>query len=183
MMETRVLIASQSGSSLAMALTIAGRYSVVRRQFSTIEGSRLERKLLDYQTHMFKFAPLLAYSYAMNSAGHNLFIEHAALLADLKENKFDRLEILHHLTAGYKAVFSRVTYEGIDTCRQACGGAGFSAHSGLPTLQADYAPNTTYEGDNTVMLHQAARLIMKTWKLIHVKKSTANVNQPLFGYF
>jgi acyl-CoA oxidase len=90
---------------------------------------------------------------------------------------------LHHLTAGYKAVFSKITYEGIDTCRQACGGAGFSAHSGLPYLQVDYAPNTTYEGDNTVMLQQAARLIMKMWKHIHVKKSTTKVTQPLFGYF
>ena len=68
MMETRVWIAGQSGSSLGMALMIAGRYSVVRRQFSTVEGTRLERKLLDYQTHMFKFAPLLAYSYAFNAA-------------------------------------------------------------------------------------------------------------------
>ena len=183
MMETRVWIAGNSGFSLAMALTIAGRYSVVRRQFSTIEGTRLERKLLDYQTHMFKFGPLLAYSYAFNSASQHLFTQHAALLSELKQNKYDRLEILHHLTAGYKAVFSRITYEGIDTCRQACGGAGFSAHSGIPSLQVDYAPNTTYEGDNTVMLQQAARLIMKTWKHIHVKKSTIKVTQPLFSYF
>ena len=73
MLETRVWIAGQSGSSLAMALTIAGRYSVVRRQFSTMEGTRLERKLLDYQTHMFKFAPLLAYSFAFNSAAQHLY--------------------------------------------------------------------------------------------------------------
>jgi acyl-CoA oxidase len=31
-------------------------------------------------------------------------------------------------------VFSRIAYDGIDSCRQACGGAGFSAHSGLPAL-------------------------------------------------
>jgi len=35
--------------------------------------------------------------------------------------------------------------------RQACGGAGFSCWSGLPTLLVEYAPNTTFEGDNTVM--------------------------------
>ena len=152
MMETRVWIAGMSPGFLAMGLTIAGRYSVVRRQFSTQEGTRLERKLLDYQTHMFKFAPLLAYSFAFNAAAHHLFDQHRALLNELKESKYDRLDILHHLTSGYKAVFSRICYEGIDTCRQACGGAGFSAHSGLPSLQVDYAPNTTYEGDNTVML-------------------------------
>jgi acyl-CoA oxidase len=72
--------------------------------------------------------------------------------------------MMHHLSAGFKAIYSRIAYDGIDSCRQACGGAGFSAHSGLPSLQADYAPNTTYEGDNTVMLQQAARLLAKTWK-------------------
>lgn len=60
--------------------------------------------------------------------------------------------MMHHLSAGFKATFSRIAYDGIDQCRQACGGAGFSAHSGLVSLQTDYAPNTTYEGDNTVML-------------------------------
>lgn len=74
------------------------------------------------------------------------------------------------MSAGFKAVLSRIAYDGIDSCRQACGGAGFSAHSGLPTIQVDFAPNTTYEGDNTVMLQQAARLIMKTWKKIHQGK-------------
>ena len=86
----------------------------------------------------------------------------------MKNDNFDRLDLLHHLTAGYKAVFSRIAYDGIDSCRQACGGAGFSAHSGLPSLQVDFAPNTTYEGDNTVMLHQSARLIMKTWKAVQI---------------
>ena len=36
--------------------------------------------------------------------------------------------------------------------RESCGGAGFSALSGLPTLQLDYAAKVSYEGDNTVML-------------------------------
>jgi hypothetical protein len=66
---------------------------------------------------MFKFGPLLAYTYAFNAASQHLFKQHAALISELKENKYDRLDLLHHLTAGYKAVFSKITYEGIDTCR------------------------------------------------------------------
>lgn len=46
----------------------------------------------------------------------------------------------------------------------ACGGAGFSMHSGLPLLYLDYSPNTTFEGDNTVMMLQAARFLMKNMK-------------------
>jgi len=56
------------------------------------------------------------------------------------------------LTSGYKAVYTRITYDGIDDIRQSCGGAGFLQWSALPQLQNDYAPNPTFEGDNTVML-------------------------------
>jgi acyl-CoA oxidase len=131
---------------------------------------------------MFKFAPLLAYSYAMNFAAQDLYRNHAALCKELAQDEFERLDYCHHLSAGYKAVFSRIAYDGIDSCRQACGGAGFSAHSGLPSLQVDYAPNTTYEGDNTVMLQQCARLIMKIWKQVHVKGNSEKA-QGIFSYF
>jgi acyl-CoA oxidase len=134
MLETRVWIAGNAAHGIAMALSIAGRYSVVRRQFSSQDGTKLERKLLDYQTHMFKFAPLLAYCQAFNFASQDLFRNHTLLLEEMKKDNFDRLDFLHHLTAGYKAVFSRIAYDGIDSCRQACGGAGFSAHSGLPAI-------------------------------------------------
>ena len=119
---------------------------------------------MDYQTHMFKFAPLLAYILVMNVSARYMFKEHNQLVTDMLSSEYSRLDVMHHLSAGFKATFSRIAYDGIDACRQACGGAGFSAHSGLPALQVDYAPNTTYEGDNTVMLQQAGRLLMKTWK-------------------
>ncbi len=77
---------------------------------------------------------------------------HYDLVMALEKDEFGGLEMMHHMSAGFKATFTRIAYEGIDSCRQACGGAGFSAHSGLPLLQVDFSPNTTYEGDNTVML-------------------------------
>ncbi|TNV82173.1 hypothetical protein FGO68_gene6753 [Halteria grandinella] len=164
MLETRVWICRFASQQLSQGLTIAARYAVVRRQFSTLDASKEERKLLEYQTHMFKFGPLLAYIMVMNITSKYLIQEYETLEEELMQKKFDRLDIMHHLSAGYKAAFSKIAYEGIDTCRQACGGVGFSAHSGLPSLQADYAPNTTYEGDNTVMFQQAAKLLLKTYK-------------------
>ena len=44
--------------------------------------------------------------------------------------------------------------------RESCGGAGFSAFSGLPVLQLDYAAKVSYEGDNTVMLLQSVKYVM-----------------------
>jgi hypothetical protein len=54
---------------LKKALIIGTRYAVCRRQFITEPGATRERKILDYQSHMFKFGPLLAETYVMMSVG------------------------------------------------------------------------------------------------------------------
>lgn len=86
------------------------------------------------------------------------------MMKEVEDGNFGKLDEMHHLSAGFKACFTKIAYEGIDTCRQACGGAGFNSFSGLPLIQADFAPNTTLEGDNTVMLQQVAKLIFKQWR-------------------
>mmetsp|Transcript_39599 Transcript_39599/g.38139 ORF Transcript_39599/g.38139 Transcript_39599/m.38139 type:complete len:135 (+) Transcript_39599:607-1011(+) len=50
MMQTRMLLVYEGNLILLRSLTIAIRYSVVRRQFSSIDNDPNERKLLDYQT-------------------------------------------------------------------------------------------------------------------------------------
>mmetsp|Transcript_18937 Transcript_18937/g.26213 ORF Transcript_18937/g.26213 Transcript_18937/m.26213 type:complete len:239 (-) Transcript_18937:906-1622(-) len=65
MMLIRLHIVAESPSYLAAALKIGVRYAVCRRQFKTMHGSKAERKLMDYQSHMVKFGPLLAKCYAM----------------------------------------------------------------------------------------------------------------------
>jgi len=51
MLFIRVSIALGAAKVLGAGLTIGVRYAVVRRQFSTQDGTKLERKLMDYQTH------------------------------------------------------------------------------------------------------------------------------------
>ena len=90
----------------------------------------------------------------MNFGGVSLrtFYEHA-LNNEIKKNKdFSSLEMLHHLSSGYKAVYTRLAKDGMEIVRQSCGGAGFSQYSGIPTLCEEYAPNVTFEGDNTLMI-------------------------------
>jgi acyl-CoA oxidase len=72
MLFIRVQIVASLGGSLLKGLLIGARYAVVRRQFSTVEGSKIERKLMDYQTHQFKYIPLLAYAVAFTFAGQEL---------------------------------------------------------------------------------------------------------------
>ena len=113
---------------------------------------------------MFKIIPLVAYGVGFYFAAKSLTEIHEKLIEGIKVNNFKKMELCHHLSSGFKAFFTSITYDGLDTLRMACGGAGFSAHSGLPAMLQDYAPFTTFEGDNTVMAQQAARFLLKNIK-------------------
>jgi len=97
-----------------------------------LNDSKLERKILDYQAHMFKLGPILADSYVMSSFAVQLYNLRNKMIEEVKVGKFKTLDLLHHFTSGLKSIYSQMCYESIDTIRQNCGGAGFSAWSALP---------------------------------------------------
>jgi acyl-CoA oxidase len=90
----------------------------------------------------------------MSVTGNFVIKQYRIMEDQMKQNNYDNLDFMHHLTAGLKAIYATMTYHGIDACRMACGGAGYSAHSLLPGLFSDYSPVPTYEGDTTVMAKQ-----------------------------
>jgi len=51
MLRIRLQLVYFSYKSLSAALTIASRYSIVRRQFPISPGGIEERQLIDYQSH------------------------------------------------------------------------------------------------------------------------------------
>jgi hypothetical protein len=54
-----------------------------------------------------------------------------------------------------QALSTWIASDGMEACRRACGGHGFSQLSGLPSILQSYVQNVTWEGDNNVMLLQA----------------------------
>uniref|UniRef100_A0A1X7T9X5 Acyl-coenzyme A oxidase n=1 Tax=Amphimedon queenslandica TaxID=400682 RepID=A0A1X7T9X5_AMPQE len=158
MVYARALIVDHSAETLARAITIAIRYSVVRRQTQNRPGEP-ETQVLDYQTQQFKLFPLLASAYAMKFAGHYMMKLYTEVTKEISEGNLKSLPELHATSAGLKAFCSELCCNGIELCRLSCGGHGYSAASGLPQLYADYSPSPTYEGENTVMLLQTARLM------------------------
>uniref|UniRef100_A0A182ERS4 ACOX domain-containing protein n=1 Tax=Onchocerca ochengi TaxID=42157 RepID=A0A182ERS4_ONCOC len=62
---------------------------------------------------------------------------------------------------------------GIEQCRLACGGHGFSLASALPEIYSFAVAGCTYEGENIVMLLQVARFLMKTVK--EIRSSSARL--------
>jgi len=81
------------------------------------------------------------------------------LLADMlvqsnnlsKDGDFSMMDMLHHVTSGFKVMCSNYAYGGIDELRQACGGAGYTLSSGITFIQQDIAPYMTFEGVSVVM--------------------------------
>jgi len=177
MQNIRILIVRMAYRNLSRSLTIAIRYGIVRTQFKDKAGSNEERSIIDYQTHQFKLIPLLAYSYAFVFVYKRLMDDFATLKKQIKAGDLSGIGDMHTISSGTKAFYTWMTLKGMEECRQACGGAGYSMHSGLPTLAQDYAAQVTYEGDNTVMAQQCARFLVKSMsKLMKGEKLTGWVS-------
>jgi len=158
-------IVTDASIYLSRAVTIAVRYSAVRRQFTKKDGNKdgnLELQVIDYRTQQSRLFPLLATAYAYRVVGFWMKLLYADVMERLKHNDFSTLPEVHACTAGLKSITTSITADGIEECRKLCGGHGYLCASGLPELYAAYVPACTYEGDNTILLLQVARFLLKT---------------------
>ncbi|XP_059965478.1 peroxisomal acyl-coenzyme A oxidase 2 isoform X2 [Mesoplodon densirostris] len=143
---------------LQKACVIAVRYSVIRHQ-SRLRPSDPEAKVLDYQTQQQKLFPPLAKAYAFHFVANSLLEFFHRSYSSILDRDFRLLPELHALSAGMKALVSDFCIQGAELCRRACGGHGYSKLSGLPSLVTRVTASCTYEGENTVLYLQTARLI------------------------
>mmetsp|Transcript_44772 Transcript_44772/g.97463 ORF Transcript_44772/g.97463 Transcript_44772/m.97463 type:complete len:678 (-) Transcript_44772:354-2387(-) len=142
-----------SGTTLSMACTIAVRYSAVRRQGFSSSAEGRETLVLDYTMQQQRLLPLLATSYAFHFTGN--------AMQDLL--KSDDAAALHLASSGLKALCTRITSDGIEACRKACGGHGYLSASGLPELFGTYVQNSTVEGENFMIAQQTAKGLLKLY--------------------
>ncbi|XP_030693589.1 peroxisomal acyl-coenzyme A oxidase 1 isoform X1 [Globicephala melas] len=165
----RSFLVGESARCLSKACTIAIRYSAVRHQ-SEIKPGEPEPQILDYQTQQYKLFPLLATAYAFQFVGAYMKETYHRINEDISQGDLSELPELHALTAGLKAFTSWTTNTGIEACRMACGGHGYSHCSGLPNIYVNFTPTCTFEGENTVMMLQTARFLMKSYDQVHSGK-------------
>ena len=76
------------------------------------------------------------------------------------------MDSTHHVLAGFKSLFTEQGIKDVEVARMMCGGAGYQSNSGFTGLFAGISPMPTYEGENTVMMGQASRYLMKMIKKI-----------------
>uniref|UniRef100_A0AAQ6AC92 Acyl-coenzyme A oxidase n=1 Tax=Amphiprion ocellaris TaxID=80972 RepID=A0AAQ6AC92_AMPOC len=159
----RSMIVGASAVALAKASTIAIRYSAVRHQ-SEIRAGSPEPQILDYQTQQYKLFPLLAMAYAFKFVGQYMKQTYHRISEDINHGNFSELPELHALSAGLKAFTTWETNSAIEVCRMSCGGHGYSQSSALPDIYVDFTPTCTYEGENSVMMLQTARYLVKSYR-------------------
>src|SRR3954447_8064763 len=161
LIQGRVSVGGASISATKVALTIAIRRALERRQFGP-PGSDQEALLMDYRTHQRRLFPALAKTYALSFAQLRLIDElHEVFTTDADDVARRKLETL---AAGVKAVATWHASDTIQSCREACGGAGYLRTSRFASLKADTDVFTTFEGDNTILLQLAAKNLLTDYK-------------------
>lgn len=165
MVYIRAGMVSQVAKSLAVASTIAVRYSAVRHQTESKPGGE-ELQILDYQTQQYKIFTQLATAYALWFAGAQLVIIYNNITAQIEKGNLTELPQLHALTASLKAYSTSTVLEGVEECRMACGGHGYLHASGFPKLFAISALTPIVEGETVILYLQTGRFLLKCYRQV-----------------
>ncbi|PSK34469.1 Peroxisomal acyl-coenzyme A oxidase 1 [Elsinoe australis] len=178
----RSTIVMQAGGVLARGVTIATRYAAVRRQFQDrdAEDQSGENQVLNYTTVQIRLLTLLSTCFALHFTGKGMMqlyeasqkkmSQDAGKVGDAKRGAgpeethsgSDLLADLHATSCGLKSLASSTAVDGLEVCRRACGGHGYSSFSGIGSWYADYLPTATWEGDNYMLTQQVARYLLKS---------------------
>lgn len=157
----RVTVGGSAAAAARVALDIAVRYALQRRQFSA-PGDEHEVVIMDYLVHQRRLLPLVARSYALQFAQNQLLETLHELQSSDDPDPEDQRE-LESRAAGLKAANTWHTSAAIQEAREACGGAGYLAENRLIALRADTDVFTTFEGDNTVLCQLVAKNLLTAY--------------------
>lgn len=171
----RVSIGSNYGMCLGSGVTIATRYTCIRRQFGN-DGNGKELKVLDYPSMQQRVLVPLAASFAFHFAGQALI----RVAEPLTRNDYSMLQELHAASSCLKVAGAFYTTGALEELRRAQGGMGFSLLSGMPVFVGQIARLNTVEGDNYVLSQQTARWLLKeVAPLLSPKKKAGEANKPV----
>ncbi|WP_280473458.1 acyl-CoA dehydrogenase [Nocardia asiatica] len=157
----RVSVGGAAAAGARVALSIAVRYALKRRQFSDPDTG-VETVLLDYRSHQRRLLPLVAKSYALAFAQNDL-VRRMHLVQTGQNLEVGAQRALEKRAAGLKVAQTRHATRAIQECREACGGAGYLTENRLVTLKADTDVFTTFEGDNVVLTQLVAKELLTAY--------------------
>jgi acyl-CoA oxidase len=160
----RVSVGGSAGAAARVALDIATRYALQRRQFSAPSDDETEQEVLimDYLAHQRRLFPLIARSYALQFAQNEL-VGRCHDLQTADDPDAEEQQELEARAAGLKAANTWHASRAIQEAREACGGAGYMAENRLIALRADTDVFTTFEGDNHVLTQLVAKQLLTAY--------------------
>ena len=129
----RITVGGSAGAAARVALDIATRYALQRRQFSAPDEDG-EVLIMDYLVHQRRLFPLIAKSYALQFAQNELVAKCHDLQTSDSPDAEEQRE-LESRAAGLKAANTWHASTSIQEAREACGGAGY--HGGQPAHRAE----------------------------------------------
>ncbi len=157
----RITVGGSAAQAARVALDIAVRYALQRKQFKAA-GEDREVPIMDYLVHQRRLLPHLAHSYALQFAQNELVSamhdQQTAEVLDLEAQRD-----VETRAAGLKAISTWHASAAIQEAREACGGAGYLAENRLVELRADTDVFTTFEGDNHVLLQLVAKHLLTAY--------------------
>ncbi|RHZ59339.1 hypothetical protein Glove_364g39 [Diversispora epigaea] len=170
----RADIISKAAYYLAAVLTIAIRYSIIRKQGNKF-SSQDEFQIIDYQFQQYKLFNGLARSYTFLFTGrfiNTLYIEN---IAKMEKGDVSLMSELHAISSGLKALCAELVCESMEDARRCCGGSGYSSLSGIPQYATYYAQYPTSEGENIILYLQTGRYLLKSFQLVQQGKFTGGI--------
>ncbi len=162
LVQGRVSVGGAGINASKVALAVAVKYGLRRRQFGT-PGSGNEELLLDYGMHQRRLLPLLARTYALHFAQERVAADLHEVFSDDGSSEHDR-RALESRAAGTKALGTWHASHTIQACREACGGAGYLSVNRFDALRADTDVFTTFEGDNTILMQLVAKGLLTDYR-------------------
>lgn len=181
----RVGICGLGVAYLVKAITIAVRYSGVRRQFGP-SGAE-EYPIIEYELQQYRLFPYLAAAYALSNFStwfqgvySNFIIK--SILGEKSDDQADFGIEIHGLSSSGKPLCSWVARDAIQECRESCGGHGYLKMAGIGDLRNGNDANCTYEGENNVLVQQTSNWLLQVWKQLREKKSIPKSPLGSFTY-
>ncbi|GJJ13069.1 hypothetical protein Clacol_007318 [Clathrus columnatus] len=159
MVYIRAGLISQGGWQTAKAITIAIRYTNVRRQGGGSLGH--EKQVITYPSTYHRLLPILSRAFVWIFMGRSMTQLYSELSAQLAQNSTALLAETHAVSSGLKVLVTSISTEDLETARRCMGGHGFLAVAGIGTMWAQWVPSNTYEGDNYVLVQQVVRAAVK----------------------
>lgn len=160
LMRGRVTVGAAGGAAGRLALTLAVKYALHRRQF-TGPGGDQELHLIDYRAHQRRLLPLVARTYAFAIA-QNALVEKLHELQSKPAGEADPAVVrrLETEAAALKAGHTELASAAAIEARTACGGAGYMAENRLTLIRDDVDVFTTFEGDNLILTQLVAKSLL-----------------------